>query len=220
MALPVERSCHFVQLMVRLGMAWYSHTLAFAIPGDQVGPGAEPRKLLDGHKGDFDHFVYAPSRNGCLISRLGGICAQASHGRNLYLLENAILIQHQAITQSAAQIEALIDEIALNPALVVEATKEPYQPNITLHTKGFEPLPAQLVYPGDAIIRDGWVYNYTKEQVRRFLEQSCASPTPCPEDDDDGESLLYVFNFLKSHLSLLRLAAQSGKVVVYGETNQ
>ncbi len=201
-------------------MAWYSHTLAFTIARDQVEPGAEPRKLLDGHKGDFDHFVYAPSRNGCLISRLGGICAHASNGRDLYLLEAVCLIHHEAIRQSAAQIEALIDEIALNPALVVEATKEPYQPNITLHTKGFEPLPAQLVYPSDAIIKDGWVYNYTEEQVRCFLEQSCASQTPCPEDDDDGESLSYVFNFLKSHLSLLRLAAQSGKVVVYGETNQ
>jgi hypothetical protein len=201
-------------------MAWYSHTLAFAISGDQVEPGAEPRKLLDGHKGDFDQFVYAPSRNGCLISRLGAICEQASNGSNLYLLEDTCLIQHGAVKQSAAQIEALIDEIALNPALVVEATKEPYQPNITLHTKGFEPLPAQLVYPSDAIIKDGWVYNYTEEQVRRFLEQSCASQTPCPVDDDDGESLLYVFNFLKSHLSLLRLAAESGKVLVYGETNQ
>jgi hypothetical protein len=201
-------------------MAWYSHTLAFAISGDQVEAGADPRKLLDGHKGDFDHFVYAPSRNGCLLARLGGICELASNGQNLYLLEDFCLLQHEAMMRFAAQIEALIDEIALTPALVVEATKEPYQPDITLHTKGFEPLPARLVYPGDAIIKDGWVYNHTAEQVRRLLDQSRASQSPCPEGDDDGESLLYVFNFLKSHLSLLRFAVQSGKVVVYGETNQ
>lgn len=201
-------------------MAWYSHTLAFATSGDKAEVAADPRKLLDGHKGDFDHFVYAPSRNGCLLSQLDCICKQASNGKNLYLLEDACLIQHDAIKRSAFQIEALIDEIVLNPVLVVESTKEPYQPSITLHAKGFEPLPAQLVYPSDAIIKDGWVYNYTEEQVRRFLDQSCASQTPCPEGDDDGESLLYVFNFLKSHLSLLRFAAQSGEVVVYGETNQ
>lgn len=201
-------------------MAWYSHTLAFAISGDQAEVDAEPRKLLDGHKGDFNHFVYAPSRNGCLLWRLGCICQQASNGNNLYLLEDACLLQHEAIAHSVSQIEALINEIELNPGLVVEATKDPHQPTITLHTEGFEPLPAQLVYPSDAIIKDGWVYEYTEEQVLRFLDQSCASQTPCPDNDDDGESLIYVFNFLKSHLSLLRLAAQSGKVVVYGETNQ
>jgi hypothetical protein len=201
-------------------MAWYSHTLAFAISGDQAEVDADPRQILDGHKGDFDHFVYAPSRNGCLLWRLGCICKQASNGKNLYLLEDTCLLQHEAIKHSATQLEALINEIELNPALVVEATKEPYQPTITLHTEGFEPLPAQLVYPSDAIIKDGWVYNYTEEQVRCLLAQSCASQTPCPEGDDDGESLSYVFNFLKSHLSLLCFAAQSGKVVVYGETNQ
>ncbi len=121
---------------------------------------------------------------------------------------------------SATQLEALINEIESNPALVVEATKDPYQPTLTLHAEGFEPLPAQLVYPSDAIIKDGWVYNHTEEQVQRLLSQSCASQTPCPDDDDDGESLSFVFNFLRSHLSLLRFAAQAGKVVVYGETNQ
>lgn len=201
-------------------MAWYSHTLAFAISGDQAEVDADPRRLLDGHTGDFDHFVYAPSRNGCLLWRLDCICKQASNGKNLYLLEDACLLQHEAIEHSASQIEALINEVELNPDLVVEATKDLYQPTITLHTEGFEPLAAQLVYASDAIIKDGWVYNYTAEQVRRFLVQSSASQTPCPEDDDDGESLLYVFNFLKSHLSLLRFAAQSGQVVVYGETNQ
>lgn len=199
-------------------MAWYSHTLAFAISGDQAE--ADPRQILDGQKGDFEYFVYAPSRNGCLLWRLGCLCKQASNGKNLYLLEDACLIQHEAMKHSTLQIEALINEVELNPALVVEATKEPYQPTMTLHAEGCEPLPAQLVYPADAIIKDGWVYNYTEEQVRRFLDQSCGSQTPCPEGDDDGESLLYVFNFLKSHLSLLRLAAQSRKVVVYGETNQ
>jgi hypothetical protein len=200
-------------------MAWYSHSLGYAISADQVGVGADARQLLDSHRGDFDHFVYAPSRNGCLLLRLDQICKQASNGGNLYLLEDACLLQQNAIKGAALQLEALINEIALNPALVVEATKEPYQPNITLHTKGFEPQPAVLVYPADAIIEDGWIYNHSEEQVRRLMEHASASRTPCPDGDDDGESLPYVFNFLKSHLSLLRFAAQSGQIVVYGETN-
>ena len=200
-------------------MAWYSHTLGYAISVDQVGVGADARTLLDSHRGDFDHFVYAPSRNGCLLLRLDQICKQASNGGNLYLLEDACLLQQNAIKHSAAQLEALVNEIALNPALVVEATKEPYQPNLTLHAKGFEPQPAVLVYPTDAINKDGWIYNHTEEQARRFIEQSSASQTPCPDGDDDGESLSYVFNFLKSHLTLLRFAAQAGQIVVYGETN-
>jgi hypothetical protein len=36
--------------------------------------------------------------------------------------------------------------------------------------------------------------------VQRLLEQAGASQTPCPDGDDDGESLAYVFSFLKSHL--------------------
>ncbi|WP_028946470.1 hypothetical protein [Synechocystis sp. PCC 6714] len=200
-------------------MAWYSYTIAFAISDDQAQVGADPRQILDGHKGDFEDFVYAPSRNGCLLWRLGCICEQASNGKNLYLLEDICLLQHEAMNHSATQLEALINEIKLNPALVVEATKDPYQPTITLCTEGFGPLPAQLVYPSDVIIKDGWVYNYTEQQVRHILDQSCASQTPCPEGDDDGESLSYVFNFLKSHLSLLHVALHSGKIVVYGETN-
>lgn len=128
--------------------------------------------------------------------------------------------RHAAVQQAAFQIEALLGEMAGNPALVVEATKEPYQPTLTIHAEGFEPLPAEMVYPSDSIIKDGWVYNYSEEQVQRLLEQSCASQTPCPQDDDDGESLAFVFNFLKSHLALLRFAAESGRFVVYGETNQ
>ncbi len=199
-------------------MAWYSHTLAFAISEDH--PDADPRRLLDAPIGEFDRFVYAPSRNGCVLWMLGRICEQASNGKNLYLLEDPYLLQHEAIKHSATQLEALIHEMELNPTLVVEALKEPYQPNLTLLTKGFEPLAAQLVYPSDAIIKDGWVYTYTEVQVRQLLDQSCASQTPCPESDDDGESLLYVFNFLKSHLSLLHFAIQAGKIVVYRENNR
>lgn len=201
-------------------MAWISHTLAFAITADQADVGADPRSLLDGPKRAMDRFVYAPSRNGCVLWRLGRICEQARHGKNLYLLENTCLLQHAAVQQAALQIEALLGEMAGNPALVVEATKDPYQPTLTIHAEGFEPLPTEMVYPSDAIIRDGWVYNYSEEQVQRLLDQSYASQTPCPDGDDDGESLAFVFNFLKSHLALLRFAAEAGRCVVFGEMNQ
>lgn len=200
-------------------MAWESHTVAFAISSDGINADSDPQELL-ATSGDSKHFVYAPSRNGCLLWRLDNICKQASQGKNLYLLENICLLNHESIADCASQIEALLQEIASNPGLVVEATKERYQPNMTLLVEGFQPQPAELIYPSEAVIKDGWVYNHTEEEVRSLLEQSFASQTPCPETDDDGESLLYVFNFLRSHLSLLRLAAQSGQVVVYGETNQ
>jgi hypothetical protein len=201
-------------------MAWYPHTLAFVVSDDPVAAGADPRDLLDGHKGDFEPFVYAPSRNGRLLSRLRRIWEQAATGKNRYLLEDACVLQHDAVKHSVSQIEGLIAERESNPTLVVEATKDSYEPVITLHAEGFEPLPAELVYPSDAVIRDGWVYNYSEEEVRRLLDESRASRTPCPDGDDDGESLAYLFNLLKAHLSLLRIAAESGQVVVYGELNQ
>lgn len=48
-------------------MAWVSHTLAFAILPDQADVGADLRTLLDGPKRAMDQFVYAPSRNGCVL---------------------------------------------------------------------------------------------------------------------------------------------------------
>lgn len=201
-------------------MAWYSHTLAFMISGDQANLDIDPQKLLNESKEEMDYFVYAPSRNGCLLWRLDCICEKASNGKNLYLLEDICLLSHEEIKDSSRQLEALIKEIELNPSLVVEAMKVPYQPSITLNTEGFEPLSAQIVYPSDTIIKDGWVYDYTEEKVRRIVDQSHASQMPCPEGDDDGESLLYVFNFLKSHLLLVHRAEQSGYCVVYGEMNQ
>ena len=200
-------------------MAWYSHTLAFAILDDPANGRADPRSLLKGPGRESDPFVYAPSRNGCLTSQLGSICAHSANGDGLYLLKDASLLGRGAVLDALSQIDRLMNEITLKPALVVEATKEAHTPDVTLRAAGFEPRPAQRVYPRDAIISDGWVYNYTAGQVSLLLDQSCASQTPCPEDDPDGESLLYVFNFLRSHLSLLRTAAQSGRAVVYGETN-
>ena len=201
-------------------MDWNSHTLAFAVSDDQLERGADPRKLLHGSMPHFDHFVHASSRNGRLLWRLDRICQVASNGKNLYLFEDACLLRHEAMKHAATQLEALITEIELNPALVVEAMKYPHEPATTVQMEGFEPLPVQLVYPSDAIIKDGWVYSYTEEQARRYLDQSCASNSPCPDGDDDGESLPYVFNFLKSHLALLRFAAQSGMVVVYGDPSR
>ena len=197
-------------------MAWVSHTIALALPADQAD--ADLQAMLRS-PGDGDSFVYAPSRNGCVVWQLDSICKLSHQGKNLYLLKEACLLRVEEVKHAALQIEALLQEIQLNPTLVVEATKEVHQPNLTLLAQGFEPLPAQLVYPDDAIIKDGWVYNHTEEHVLHLLEESCASQTPCPERDDDGESLAYVFNFLRSHLALLHIAAEAGKVVVYGEMN-
>lgn len=201
-------------------MAWYSHSLGFALPADQVDADADACTLLQSNRGDFEHFVYAPSRNGCLLWRLGEICKQTQTGKSLYLLDDAHLLRADAISQAARQIEALLAEIDATPGLVVEATREAYEPTLVLHVEGFHPQPAERVYGSDVVIRDGWVYAYTEAQVRAFVSAAGASRTPCPESDDDGESLEYVFSFLKSHLALLGIAAAGGMVVVYGETNR
>ena len=88
-----------------------------------------------------------------------------------------------------------------------------------LLSKEFKPQPAEIVYPSDAIIKGGYVLQYTEDEVRRLLNGAVASDDPRPHHDDDGETLEYVFNFLQSHLQLLRLAIDSRLVIVYGEMN-
>lgn len=49
------------------------------------------------------------------------------------------------------------------------------------------------------------------------MNMSFASALPCTSDD--GDTMTDVFNFLKSHLALLRVAEQSGHGIAYAELN-
>ncbi|MFN7966199.1 MAG: hypothetical protein U0V87_10985 [Acidobacteriota bacterium] len=199
-------------------MAWYSYTLAFAIPADDAAKISDAAALQSAWS-EGTPFIHTASRNGTLLATLQAICTQWQRGDGLYLHRNFARLERNDIDAALAEVKALLDSIDNNPSIVVEATKVSYTPTITLHSAGFQPLQAEMVYPSDAVIKDGYVYLHTEDQVRKLLGEAVASQNPCPVGDDDGESLEYVFGFLKSHLRLLQMAAEEKLVVVYGELN-
>lgn len=73
------------------------------------------------------------------------------------------------------------------------------------------------MYPPDVVVNGEWAYFVDEATVQQLFAASSASTLPCPGTDDDGESLLYVFNFLKSQLALLQYALRTSSIVVYGE---
>lgn len=157
------------------------------------------------------------SRNGVLLATVCAINDQCALRSGLYLGQKLARLQGVDLAKALEHVEALLECIDKNPGVVLEATKTPHTPHVFLHSKEFAPLPAEMVYPSDAIIRDGYVIHYTEDQVRQKLRDATASENPQPSHDDDGESLEYVFNFLKSHRRLLKLAIESDLTVVYGE---
>lgn len=200
-------------------MAWISSTLAFVLNTEDAPEGAGPEALEGAFTKDAP-FVHALSRNGTLLHTLKAIAEQWSPGSELYLLRDFARLDVNDIHAGVHAIDSLIDSIDRHPELVLEATKAPYTPTITLLSKEFEPQPAVMVYPSGSVVKDGYVHAYTEAQVRELMSAATASEDPCPPYDDDGESLEYVFCFLKSHLRLLHLASATQRVVVYGELNR
>ena len=199
-------------------MAWFSYTFAAVIQPPQTVESIEPRALLSGVL-PTDPIVHTASRNGRLLQRLEAICGCARVVSNLYLLEDQSLLQGATLLRQHGCVRTLLAEIERNPKLVLEATKEWHSPFGTLHAEGFQPLPYELVYPRDAEIRGDWVYFHTEDEVRSLLASAMCGADPKPPTDDDGESLEYVFGVLKSHESLLRVAAERGLAVAYAEMN-
>ncbi len=152
-----------------------------------------------------------------LLTTVCAINEQFAPGSDFYLGRKLARLQGVDLARALAHIEALLACIETNPAVVLEATKTPYTPHVFLHSKEFAPLPAEMVYPGDAVIRDGYVFEYTEDEVRQMLRAATASENPQPGNDDDGESLEYVFNFLKSHQCLLKRAIEADLTVICGE---
>ena len=197
-------------------MAWYSSSLAFAVRPEDAVRVADAVALQNAWTKDTP-FVHAMSRNGVLLATVNAINMQCAPGRDIYLNQQFSRLQDADLAKAHEQVEALIDCIDKNPGAVLEATKLPYTPHFFIHSKEFKPLRAEMVYPSDAIIQDGYVIQYTEDQVRQMLGDATASEDPRPSNDDDGESLEYVFNFLKSHHRLLGLAVKSNLVILCGE---
>jgi hypothetical protein len=70
------------------------------------------------------------------------------------------------ITLAAAQLCNLMSEIDGDPEIVREATRSRHHATTTVLAEGFAPLPVQMMYPGSAIIENGWVYHYARDEVR------------------------------------------------------
>ena len=199
-------------------MAWYSYTMARTVLTEQAANAIEARELIM-RAPESQPFIHTSSRNGVLLGTLKKISAHAHTGSDLYLLREQAIVSGVEIERQHACIGALLAEIERDPELVLEATKETYEPHGTIDAVGFQPLPYELIYPPNCTVKDNWVYFYTEERVRALLASALTAPDPKPAGDDEGESLAYVFGFLKSHAWLLRAALASGHAVIYAEMN-
>lgn len=132
--------------------------------------------------------MFASSRNGALPRKLVKICASSTRWKDLYLLATESVLAGDALRQQHELLGQLLAEIERSPSFVVEAMKERHARFGELHTEGFEPL----------------------------ASASCG-PQPCPDGDDDGESLEFVLALLKSHRALLGLGLDSGAAVAFAE---
>jgi hypothetical protein len=199
-------------------MAWYSYTAAIAIPPAELGSDRDP-KIIAGSRLGKNRYVFTHSRNGAIFGTLKDICIHSPIGTNLYLLNDSALLEGNDIVSAANNIQDLLTCIENDPGIVLEATKVRHQTTSEIYADGFEPLGVKIVYPDSAIIKGGWVYFYDRDEVHSLLRRATSSSDPCPSYDDEGEGLEYVFGLLKSHLSLLRFATESGFIFVFAEMN-
>jgi len=199
-------------------MAWYSYTLA--LPVDlNIAKTVNDASALTGYYSEDSPFVHTSSHNGAMLGLLSQIFALYQPQTDFYLLQDFAKLEGQALEKAKQEITQLLERIQQEPVLVSEATKTPYTPYLTLQTEGFEPIAAELVYPSDALIREGFFYEYPPEQVRQALFKAQVSTYPDLPHDPDGESLEYLFCLLKSHLWLLQAIDPSTHVLCYGELN-
>lgn len=199
-------------------MAWYSYTLAMAVDLQHATSISDANSITS-HYDEKSCFVHTSSRNGVLLARLAQILNVYEPQSECYLLKDFAKLEGQQLELAIQQITQLLKRISQEPEGVSEATKSRYSPFITLQTEGFEPLEMEMVYPSDGLIRDGFFYPYPPEKVTEILEKArAASYTELPYDPD-GESLAYLFCFLKSHLWLLQSIDPSRQALLYGELN-
>jgi hypothetical protein len=199
-------------------MAWYSYTLASTIPPADIDSNSELKDIASKHA-DEERSIFTHSRWGAVFALLQKICAQSQIGTGLYLLNNSALLLGDEIVAAANTIQALLAAVEKDPGIVLEATKTEHSTSTEIHADGFEPLAVQVVYAESAVFKDGWVYHYSEEDVRGYLQNAQTSTDPCPDYDDEGEGLEYAFGILKSHLSLLQLSSESGLAFVFAEMN-
>jgi hypothetical protein len=200
-------------------MSWTSSLFACIVPLTAAADDRGARQVIS-ETTDLDQHVFASSRNGALPAQLQQVCAASPRWQGLYLLGNESLLAGDALRQQHDVLGQLLDEIERAPSFVVEAMKERYAPTGELHMDGFHPLPFERVYPADAVVKDGWIYLYTDAQIRAMLASAPCGAQPCPDGDDEGENLEFVFALLKSHRALLAVAIERDAAVAFGEMSE
>lgn len=200
-------------------MSWTSSLFACLVPIAAAADDRGARQVIS-ETTDVGQHVFASSRNGALPRNLQQVCSASTRWQQLYLLREQSLLAGEALREQHALLGELLAEIKRSPSFVVEAMKERHEPTGELHMEGFQPLPFEMVYPADAAVKDGWIYQYTEAQVLAMLDSAPCGPQPCPDRDDDGESLEFVFGVLKSHRALLGLAIERNAAVAFAEMSQ
>ena len=197
-------------------MAWMSTLFACLVPAAAASDDRGARQVIS-ETADIGEHVFAPSRNGAVPTNLAQLCSASPRWQELYLLREEALLAGDALREQQALLAELLSDIERTPSLVVEAMKERHEPTGFLHMQGFEPRPFERVYPADAVVKDGWIYLYSEEQVLAMLASAPCGQQACAEHDDDGESLESVFGLLKSHHALLERALDRGLGVAFAE---
>lgn len=200
-------------------MSWSSSLFACRVPLAAAADVRGARQVIS-ETNDLGYSVFASSRNGALPANLQQVCAASTRWQPLYLLAAESLLAGEELRRQHELLGQLLAEIERSPSFVVEAMKERYAPTGVLHTEGFQPLPFERVYPADAVVRDGWIYLHTEAQILAMLASAPCGPQPCPEWDEDGESLESVFGLLKSHRALLGLAIERDAAVAFAEMSE
>jgi hypothetical protein len=197
-------------------------TLALAVPHDRLPAGTNLSSFTGLYGENCQHAVHTSSRNDELHGKLESICAQSVHGCDLYLLRDFAVLSGAEIKRAAAQIRNLLTEIEDNPQIVRVATRFRHVAtrDATSTIEDWVRYYSSFEAQSDATIENGWVYTYSVDDVRSIVSKASAKDDPCPDRDDDGTSLEYVFGLLKSHISLLLTAEKLNLVVMYGKPSE
>jgi hypothetical protein len=160
---------------------------------------------------------------------VGQICSASQTGKDLPLLKLWDIFEGDRLHDAALQLSKLLKEIECNPEIVLQATKEKYEPLSQISFAGTnEWHPFTKVYPDDVRVLDGWAYFYTHSQVRdacggapiftgtlNGVEQINTGDINQHDFWTDGEMLDRVFCFFKSQLALLMYAIDTKRSVLY-----
>jgi hypothetical protein len=133
-----------------------------------------------------------------------------------------VLADDAALAAAADGLAALLDDIRIRPAFVADALREVDRtgPGQVFLSASGEPLAdVEFVHTSDEDRRvDGWVYPYFDHEIPPLLDAAPAvaeGEIRSPQPDDEGETLGYLFAFLKSQLAMIRHARQTGQACVF-----